>query len=82
MIVGTPCSTFSHYAADMLGEPGTVLVPPAAKMARSDPSFGRLDLYGRGAFDYYAACRAGTGFVPVTDPGTLPIGRGAHVDWM
>ena len=82
VIVGTPCSTFSHYAADMLGDPTTVLVPTATKMTRGAPSFGRLDLYGRGAFDYYAACRAGTGQVPVTNPGTLPVGLGANVDWM
>ena len=74
VIVGTPCSTFTHYAADMLGDPTTVLVPPATKMSRAEPSFCRLDLYGHGAFDYYAACRAGTGFVPVADAGELPVG--------
>ena len=82
VIIGTPCSTFSHYAADMLGKPATVLVPPPTKMTRGDASFGRLDLYGRGAFDFYAGCRAGTGQPPVADPGTLPVGRGANVDWM
>ncbi|MEP7056490.1 MAG: hypothetical protein ABI809_01800 [Caldimonas sp.] len=80
--VGTPCSTFTHYAADMLGNPTTVLVPPATKITRSAPSFGRLDLYGRGAFDYYAACRSGAGIEPVADAATLPLARGADVDWM
>lgn len=81
VLIGSPCSTFSHYAADMLGAPTALLVPPP-KMARSAPSFGRLDLHGRGAFDYYAACRTGRDVVPVDDAATLPIGRGAHVDWM
>jgi hypothetical protein len=81
-IVATPCSTFSHYAADMLGDPAALLVPPATPMAREAPSFARLDLHGRGAFDYYAACRTGRGAVPVEDAATLPIGRGANVDWM
>ncbi len=82
VIVATPCSTFSHYAADMLGAPSTLLVPPATKMARAAPSFCRLDLYGRGAFDYYAACRTGQGLEAVIDAGTLPVAHGAAVDWM
>ena len=82
VIVGTPCSTYSHYAADMLGAPTTVLVPPATKMARAAPAFCRLDLYGRGAHDYYAACRTGAGLVPVEDAAGLPVGRGANIDWM
>lgn len=82
VVVGTPCSTFSHYAANMLGEPGTLLVPPATRMSRAAPSFCRLDLYGRGAFDYYAACRTGQGLETVADAGTLPLARAANVDWM
>jgi hypothetical protein len=82
VIVATPCSTFSHYAADMLGEPSTLLVPPATPMPRAAPSFCRLDLYGHGAHDYYAACRTGHGLDAVLDAGTLPVARGAHVDWL
>jgi len=82
VVIGSPCSTFSHYAADMLGEPTTLLVPPAEKMARSAPSYRRLDLYGRGAHDYYAACRTGEGLVTVADPARLPVGRGAQLGWM
>jgi hypothetical protein len=82
VVIGTPCSTFSHYAADMLGEPSTLLLPPATKMQREAPSFCRLDLYGRGAFDYYTACRTGQGLEAVLDTGTLPVAHGAAVDWM
>jgi hypothetical protein len=82
VVIGSPCSTFSHYAADMLGEPTTLLVPPAEPMTRAAPSYRRLDLYGRGAHDYYAACRTGQGLVAVADPAQLPVGRGAELGWM
>ena len=82
VVIGSPCSTFSHYAADMLGEPTTLLVPPAEPMTRAAASYRRLDLYGRGAHDYYAACRTGQGLVAVADPAQLPVGRGAELGWL
>jgi len=82
VMLGSSCSTFSHYAANMLGEPTTVLVPPSEKTHRDAPAYCRADLHGRGAFDWYAACRTGVGLSPVSDATTLPITRGASVDWM
>ena len=81
-VIGSTCSTFTHYAANMLGVPTTVLLPPAHKMFREQPEFRKLDMYGRGAFDWYAACRSGHGLQPVADAGTLPIAPGASADWM
>ena len=82
VIVGTPCSTFSHYAADMLGPPSVLLVPPATPITRDAPAYARLDLHGHGAFDFYAACRTGAGQKPVPNAATLPVKRGASVGWM
>ena len=82
VVVGTPCSTYTHYAADQLGAPTTVLVPPATPITRDTPDYRRLELWGRGAHDYYAACRTGAGLEAVADAGTLPVGRGANVDWI
>ena len=70
------------YLADQLGAPSTVLVPPATAITRTAPDYRRLELWGRGAHDYYAACRTGAGLEPVGDAGTLPVGRGANVDWI
>ncbi len=81
-LIGSTCSTFSHYAANMLGEPTTVLVPPAHKIFPDRPEFCRVDMHGRGAFDWYAACRTGRGLRAVDDAASLPIARGACVDWM
>jgi hypothetical protein len=82
VMVGSTCSTFSHYAANMLGGPTTVLVPPAEKSFREAPAYARADLHGQGAFDWYAACRTGAGLHTVQDASTLPIITGAHVGWM
>lgn len=81
-LIGSPCSTFTHYAANMLGQSATVLVPPAYKIFPDRPDFARIDMYGRGAADWYAACRTGVGQQLVNDAGTLPIKQGANIDWM
>jgi hypothetical protein len=65
----------------MLGGPTTVLVPPT-RMHASAPSYCRVELHGRGAHDWYAACLTGEGLQPVADARTLPISAGASVDWM
>jgi hypothetical protein len=82
VIVGSPCSTFTHYAAHMLGEPSTVLVPPASRMVRQLPAFSQLSLYGRSAFDWYAACRQGAGLSAVDDPRAALAPGPARLGWM
>ena len=81
-MIGSPCSTFTHYAANMLGRPTQILVPPAHKVFRAQPEFCKLSMHGRGAADWYAACRTGQGLEPVTDATALQITNGAFVDWM
>jgi hypothetical protein len=81
-LIASPCSTFSHYAANLLGEATTLLVPPAHKIGRERPEFSKISLHGRGAFDWYAACRTGQGLEAVGDASSLPIALGASVDWM
>ncbi len=81
-LIGSPCSTFTHYAANMLGRPTQILVPPAHKISQTQPEFARLQLHGRGAGDWLVACRTGLGMQAVPDAATLPITNGAFVDWM
>ena len=81
-LIASPCSTFSHYAANMLGRPTQILVPPAHKVFQAQPEFARLSLHGRGAADWYAACRTGQGMQAVTDARSLAVTNGAFVDWM
>ena len=82
VLVGSSCSTFTHYPAHMLGGPTTVLIPPSHKIFPDNPQYCRIDLHGRGVADWLAACRTGADATPVTDAATLPYARGAHVDWM
>lgn len=81
-LVGSPCSTFTHYAANMLGRPTQILVPPAHPVFQAAPEFCQVSLHGHGAADWYAACRTGHGLQPVPDASTLQITNGAFVDWM
>ncbi len=81
-LIGSTCSTFTHYAANMLGERTTVLVPPAHRTTRQRPGYCMVDLYGRGADDWWSACRTGRGLEEVTDADTVPISSGASFDWM
>lgn len=50
-LIGSPCSTFGHYAANMLGRPTQILVPPAHPVHQSQPEFAKVDMHGRGAAD-------------------------------
>jgi hypothetical protein len=82
VIVGTTCSTFSHYAAHMLGDASTVLVPPAAAITREQAQVAKLSLYGRGAHDWYAACRTGQDTTPVASAADLPPAMPPRFEWM
>ncbi len=81
-VIGSPCSTFSHYAANMLGHATQLLLPPAHPIHQGQASFSRAQLYGRGAGLWYAACRTGQGTQSLTEASTLQISNGAHLDWL
>jgi len=82
VIVGTSCSTFSHYAAHMLGQPSTVLVPPAQCITRDQARIAKVSLYGRGAHDWYAACRTGRDAAPVNSDDDVPLALPPRFDWL
>jgi len=80
-LIGSPCSTFTHYAANMLGQPAQILLPPATPINQNQVSFSKVELHGRGAGDYYAACRTGQGMRSVPDASQLHLANGACIDW-
>jgi hypothetical protein len=51
-------------------------------MLRQLPAFSRVSLYGRSAFDWYGACRQGTGLSAVDDPRSALTPGSARLDWM
>lgn len=79
VLLATPRSTFSHYAANALGEPTTCLLP-ARRMSRQAPGFGIVRQYGQRAPAWFRACRDGTGVQMGDDansPDVLPAGTSA-----
>ncbi|MDB6122355.1 MAG: hypothetical protein JWQ71_1348 [Pedosphaera sp.] len=81
VIVGSTCSTFSHYAANALGAPSTCLVPPP-KTRRDDPQCGSLDLYGKGAYTWYKSCREGTNLKLIAKQADLPEAKPVQFKWL
>ena len=81
-LIGSPCSTFTHYAANMLGESTQILVPPSQPMTESEAAFFSVKLFGKSAARWYAACREGHDAERVTELNTLDLGKGASLDWL
>ena len=76
LLLATPRSTFSSYAAFALGEPATCLIA-ARQMSRQSPGYGIVRLYGQRAPAWFAACRDGVGCETGGDanlPEVLPYG--------
>jgi hypothetical protein len=82
VLVGSSCSTFTHYAANMLGASTTVLVPPSHKISQTHPEFAQVSLHGRGATEWLRACRTGCELQLLSNAETLAIPIGAHIEWM
>ena len=69
MIV-TPTSSFSHWAANMLGPRTRALLPPP-HMTRAAPAFGIAELWGSTVLDWRDAAERGSG-VTLMEAGTAP----------
>ena len=59
-LLGTPISSFSHYAAHLLGPPSTCLLPPL-RTRRTAWGVMQLDLRGKRLVHWVTACRTGAG---------------------
>lgn len=61
LIIGTPMSTFTHYAANALGSPSTLIIPfPITH--KNNPRAMRCNLFGKRAPTWFSVCKD----VPVT----------------
>ncbi|MBI3881382.1 MAG: hypothetical protein HY301_15130 [Verrucomicrobia bacterium] len=58
VVLGTPLSSFSHYAAHLLGPASACLLPPV-QVKRNAWAASRLDLRGQRLPVWSAACRSG-----------------------
>jgi hypothetical protein len=63
-LIATPTSSYSHWAANMLGPRTRTLLPPP-RTTRAQPAFGVADLHGCVVLDWREAAEAGRGVTPV-----------------
>jgi hypothetical protein len=82
VLIATPVSGFSHWAANALGAPTTCIVPlPGA--TPENPGMGRVELYGARLPRWRAAGRTGTDTTPLTAAlDGIDLSRRAQVDWL
>ncbi len=81
VILATPISGFSHWAANVLGAPSTAIVPmPGA--TREAPLMGALDLYGKRLPSWRAAGRTGSGVKPLPNLHAIDLGGSANTEWL
>jgi hypothetical protein len=81
VILATPLSGYSHWAANALGPPGDCIVPlPGA--TRDDPKRGLVRMYGARLPRWRATARNGADSLPLADIGKLDLGRGANTAWL
>lgn len=59
ILLATPLSSFSHYAANLLG-PKTVCLVPPLRVTRTDWAMARIDLPGKRLIQWTLACRSGS----------------------
>ncbi|MBA3033962.1 MAG: hypothetical protein KKF85_09390 [Gammaproteobacteria bacterium] len=82
VMLATPVSGYSHWAANVLGSPTTCIVPiPGA--TPDDPLYGKVELYGRRLPVWREAGREGTDMT-VLSPSLeeLVLNRLANTDWL
>lgn len=80
-LIATPTSSFSHWAANMLG-PRTRAILPPPRMTRSDPAFGVAELWGRVVPDWRDAAERGIGVTPVARGAAPPSPGPAVTHWL
>jgi hypothetical protein len=81
VILATPISGYSHWAANVLGAPSTAIVPlPGA--TQQAPLMGALDLYGKRLPSWRAAGRTGSGVKPLSNLDAIDLGGAANTEWL
>ncbi|HUQ26399.1 MAG TPA: hypothetical protein VM140_12080 [Burkholderiales bacterium] len=77
-LIATPTSSFSHWAANVLG-PHTRAILPPPRTTRGQPEWGVAEIRGGVALDWRDAAERGLG---VTIGGTLPAPTAPVTDWL
>jgi hypothetical protein len=82
VLLATPISGFSHWAANALGGPTTCIVPLEGATP-DNPSMGVVNLYGSRLPRWRAAGREGTDTIPMSNHFEgVDLSRGANTGWL
>jgi hypothetical protein len=82
VILATPVSGYSHWAANALGAPSDCIVPLPGAM-RADPRCGLVRLYGARLPRWRATARSGADTLPLSrDLAGVDFGRSADTSWL
>ncbi|MBF0146794.1 MAG: hypothetical protein HQL84_05105 [Magnetococcales bacterium] len=82
VIITTPMSTFSHFAANVLGPP-SLAIQPLPVMHRAAPGLGITCLFGQRSPAWFSSLKQGTAFQPMMETAALPDpGSRVHLDWL
>ena len=81
ILIATPTSSFSHWAANMLGARTRTLLPPP-RMTRDEPALGVADLWGSVLLDWRDAAEKGAGVAPLARGVPLPAPSAALTQWL
>ena len=81
VLLATPLSGYSHWAANALGPPADCIVPlPGA--TRDNPTRGLVRMYGARLPRWRASAREGVDRLPLSDFTSLNLGRPADTGWL
>lgn len=82
VMLATPISGYSHWAANVLGKPTTCIVPiPGA--TPDNPKAGRVEIYGQRLPTWRRSGREGTDIQPLSrDLSEIDLNRKMHIDWL
>ena len=80
-LIASPTSSFSHWAANMLGPQTSCILPPPI-VSRTRPAQNVVRLYGQVLRNWRAAAESGTYCSPIATEDELPAPQPAQFDWL
>ena len=81
VLIATPNSSFSHFAANALGPAASVLLPPARTVAEA-PEAGYLRIHGERLPLFVSAATKPEIFHPIARDAELPQPSAADTGWI
>jgi hypothetical protein len=81
VILATPASSFSHWAANVLGAPSVAVLPPL-KTTRDNPQIASLQMRGKLVQEWCRVCRETGAPLTAPDLSQVDLSRSADTGWI